>query len=101
MSKDTLHLPLTFEWYDMIESGRKKVDYRDIKDFWTSRLLIEPEDGGPIKPREYKTVVFHRGYTKRQMEWTVDKIDIGKGDARLGADPLYPQYRIHIGIRIK
>lgn len=34
-----LRLTLTKKWFDMIESGEKKEEYREIKQFWSSRLL--------------------------------------------------------------
>lgn len=35
----TLHLNLKKKWFDMILSGEKKEEYRDIKGFWFNRLL--------------------------------------------------------------
>lgn len=37
----TLHLSLKAQWYDMIESGIKKEEYREIKPFWCARLLLD------------------------------------------------------------
>ena len=34
-----LRLNLKGVWYDMIESGEKKEEYREIKSYWTKRLL--------------------------------------------------------------
>ena len=34
-----LDLPLKKEWYDMIESGIKTEEYREIKPYWEKRLL--------------------------------------------------------------
>jgi hypothetical protein len=34
-----LDLPLKKEWYEMIENGIKKEEYRDIKPYWCNRLL--------------------------------------------------------------
>ena len=34
-----LHLTLKKEWFDMILSGEKLEEYRDIKDYWTTRLV--------------------------------------------------------------
>lgn len=101
MAKDTLQLFLKFKWYDLIESGKKKVEYRKIKPYYDSRLLIEPDDGSPIRVRQYKSVVFHRGFTNTTMEWQVTKIDMGHGDVAMGADAKYPVYRIHLGKRIR
>lgn len=35
---NTLHLILKKKWFDMILSGEKKEEYRDIKDYWVNRL---------------------------------------------------------------
>ena len=35
----TLHLTLKKQWFDMIESGEKKEEYREIKPYWISRLV--------------------------------------------------------------
>ena len=35
-----LDLPLKKEWYNMIESGIKKEEYREIKPYWCNRLLF-------------------------------------------------------------
>ena len=34
-----LIFPLKKEWYEKIKSGEKKVEYREIKPYWTSRLV--------------------------------------------------------------
>jgi hypothetical protein len=35
----TLHLPLKAKWYEMIESGVKTEEYREIKPYWIIRLV--------------------------------------------------------------
>lgn len=37
-----LHLTLKKKWFDMIASGEKKEEYREIKPYWASRLLLIP-----------------------------------------------------------
>lgn len=39
MTKEPLVLPIKRRWFDMIVSGEKKEEYRDIKPFYTSRFL--------------------------------------------------------------
>ena len=34
-----LILPIKKKWFDMILSGQKKEEYREIKPYWTKRLL--------------------------------------------------------------
>lgn len=38
-----LNLTLKYEWYDMIESGEKTEEYREIKQSWFSKLCYYPE----------------------------------------------------------
>lgn len=46
----TLPLPLKKEWYNMIESGVKTEEYREIKPYWINRL-IQTEDGRIVKKK--------------------------------------------------
>lgn len=38
---NTIHLPIKRKWFDMIASGVKKEEYREIKKHWVSRLVDE------------------------------------------------------------
>lgn len=38
-----LKLTLKKKWFDMIASGEKSEEYREIKPYWISRLLLLPE----------------------------------------------------------
>lgn len=38
MENSELKLTLSCEWYDMIELGIKKEEYREIKDYWVGRI---------------------------------------------------------------
>ncbi len=38
-TKKCLYLPLNKKWFDITDLGIKNEDYRDITEFWTSRLL--------------------------------------------------------------
>lgn len=35
-----LYLPLKKEWYEMIEAGIKKEEYREFKPYWLQRLML-------------------------------------------------------------
>ena len=80
--KSTLHLPLKAKWYDMIESGEKKEEYRENKPYWAKRII----------GRKYKYVRFSYGYTKRTMTYEVDGITFGQGKKEWGA----PDEAVHI-----
>lgn len=36
--KNTLHLTLKKEWFDLIAAGVKKEEYREVKPYWIKRL---------------------------------------------------------------
>lgn len=42
MEKKTLHLNLKKKWFDMILSGEKTEEYREIKEHWIKQLMNEP-----------------------------------------------------------
>ena len=78
MSK-VLHLTLKKKWFDMIASGEKKEEYREIKEYWEIRLglsdLIEyPEN------YNFTHVVARNGYQKNapKINWETGRIKIGK-----------------------
>ena len=108
-----LYLPLKSEWYNLIESGIKKEEYREIKPYWMKRLLevintdyteYIPIDKASIdfynqnhkylniatksksiKFKDYNKVKFTYGYTKKSMTFEIINIIIGKGKKEWGA----------------
>ena len=83
-----LYLPLKAKWYNMIDSGVKQEDYRDIKPYWSKRLN-----------KQYTHVVFSYGYTKRRMTFKIAKIITGYGRTELGAPSDKEVFIIKIGLR--
>lgn len=90
-NKKILYLPLKKEWYNMIESGEKKEEYRELSNYWYKRLMYKPFiddsdntfDNDDVKPYDY--VRFSYGYTKRNMTYKCNKIRIGEGKKEWGA----------------
>ena len=106
-----LDLPLKAKWYEMIESGIKTEEYREIKPYWDKRLLdykrikryiddnrkelitkrlLFPnrpviEDVCSSFPRGYTHVRFRYGYTKRTMLREIESITFGFGNPEWGA----------------
>lgn len=72
-----LDLPLKKEWYNMIESGDKLEEYREIKSYWEKRLCRTKGN--------YTHIRFRYGYTKRTMLFEIDNITIGRGNPKWGA----------------
>jgi len=103
MNKRILYLPLKSKYYLMIESGEKKEEYRELKDYWATRILkeypiawrfnmdmcIELNDFRPFEGKTFggwDIVQFSYGYTKRTMQFEVDKIEINTGNPEWGAE---------------
>lgn len=97
----TLHLSLKKEWYDMIDSGDKKEEYREIKPFWIKRLCdnISNDVNNLVISNKYKYVCFSYGYTRRNMTFEINRIHIGVGNAKWGA-PMCDVFIIKLGKRI-
>ena len=113
----TLHLPLKKEWYEMIESGVKTEEYREIKPYWVNRLaqcykwcalnvLTHLDrckqchsDFNDIRTNGYTHVKFSYGYTRRIMTFEIESITIGKGKPEWGA-PTEDVFIIKLGKRL-
>ena len=87
-----LDLPLKAKWYEMIESGVKTEEYREIKPYWSKRLLgldapLFSHRYGYQQCNEkgYTHVRFRYGYTKRTMLREIESITFGYGNPEWGA----------------
>lgn len=93
-----LHLFLKYKWYDMIDSGVKKEEYRDTK--WINRICLDRcacktssmSPGcvlcsfyNPFIKTDYTHVCFHRGYSNVTMTWSIDSVVYGMGKTIWGA----------------
>ena len=100
-----LHLVLKRRWYDMIESGGKREEYRDAKPYWTKRInawSMPPRNIG-LNPQ---VVVFHLGYRKEpQMAWLVDYVTYNTKPAVAAhpewGEPDTPRIAIHLLCRVE
>lgn len=63
----TLHLTLTYRWWDEIAAGRKTCEYRRFTEGWRKRL-------NGLKRGDL--VVFHRGYTNRTLTRRIEQIRV-------------------------
>lgn len=81
--KRVLYLTLKKKWFDRIRSGKKKVEYRQVKPYWIKRLF---DEDGVI--RVWDEVHFRNGYGKDKplviAEW--------RGTVKVAGF-----YQIHIG----
>lgn len=83
----TLHLTLKKKWFDMILSGEKKEEYREIKPYWIKRL-IAPEFAWNSLTKEdreshlyacpngfynhFDTITFKNGYAGNAPEMIIE-----------------------------
>lgn len=69
-----LDLVVTYKWYDMILSGEKLEEYRDLEK-WRKRIVGKP----------YTHVRFRRGYTSTCQILRIDGVETGLGKPEWGA----------------
>jgi len=67
--KNILYLSLIKKWFDLIASGKKKVEYREIKPFWKKRLF----------DKEYDIIHFRNGYQPDSPLLVVEFKGVGYG----------------------
>jgi len=118
--KKTLHLNLKRKWFDMILSGEKKEEYRQLKVSYISLLF----DYKPIiwrfamsdrsdlleaikfefEPwkcilKKYDTITFSNGYSKNRPQFQIElkNIRVGFGKPILGAIPDTQYFILELG----
>lgn len=97
-----LQLTLKKKWFDMIASGEKKEEYREIKKYWGDRLCNNGKqwlDGF----KEFDAVLFINGYSPNSPRVLVscESIDFGNGNPDWGAVEGVEYFVITLGDIIK
>ena len=115
-----LHLTLKRKWFDLIASGEKKEEYREIKPYWVARLVDSlemprqwelnegfafewPKGSGLMSVMEtaqhYDVVEFRNGYAKDSPKMRVEILDIVQdyGKEVWGAEFGKPYFVIKLG----
>jgi hypothetical protein len=105
-----LHLTLKKKWFDMIASGEKKEEYREVKPHWVGRIAkaYPGQIGGDFmdkhivvayKFKEFDKIKFAHGYgLHRPFFYTeCNGIDIGAGKPEWGAEPGTAYFIIKLG----
>lgn len=96
-----LILPIKKKWFDMIHSGEKKEEYREIKPYYDTRLMnafgFILVDGqivcGKCVPEEIRKdwpvpVIFRNGYRRNSPQIKAYcNLKVGKGKPEWGAEP--------------
>ena len=104
----TLTLSLKKKWYDMIASGEKTEEYRELTPYWRKRLchLVWKDVDKYYQIRHFNAVTFTLGYPKkddmsRRMTFKTNGIHIGTGKPEWGAEDGKKYFVIKLGGRIK
>jgi len=100
-----LQLSLKTNWFEMTKSGIKTEDYREINDYWVSRLcvkhpksviaggnLIHKHSGRQFSFKKFDTNTMTLGYpkstdTERILKLEHKGIEIRTGNPEWGAEP--------------
>lgn len=101
-----LYLTLNRKWYDMILSGEKTEEYREINPYWEKRL-IEPHisEDGDFEPhfvefKHFDTIRFTNGYSKNAPSFEIECLGIRigtDGKTEWGAPSDYQYFIISLG----
>ncbi|WP_303797335.1 ASCH domain-containing protein [Ruminococcus flavefaciens] len=91
-------LTIKKQWFDMLLSGEKKEEYRDIKPYYTSRLINIGLLDKAEKPTKSSTwVIFRNGYSKNSPTFkALCMLDVKQGKTEWGAAPDTMYYTLKI-----
>ena len=83
-TKEHLHLNLKSKWFDMILSGVKKQEYRDISDYWESRFakIFPKHFKGEMYHPIVETIIFSNGYAKDRRQFEIERKGAYRGTGR-------------------
>jgi hypothetical protein len=122
-------LPMTLQkkWFDMVISGNKKEEYREIKDYWARRFLFSKDEvewqvweemlhdmkdpflrhNGPsdlmqyfgVAFRDYQAIHFVNGYgkTRPSIDVAIENITINRGKKEWGAEEDHYYFVFQLG----
>lgn len=97
--KRVLHLTLKKKWFDMIASGKKKEEYRELKTYWLVRLKRGAKTSitqGDFILFDY--IHFTDGYNRpRSINVKFEGTLIGEGKQEWGAEPGQQYFVIKLG----
>lgn len=96
-----LILPIKKQWFDMILSGEKKEEYREVSAYWKTRFsnvfAMYPYSylptGGVQRP-----ILFRNGYRKDSPSFRAlcELVDVREGKPEWGAEPKKKYYVLKI-----
>ncbi len=92
-----LTLPIKKQWFDMIKSGEKKEEYRELKPYYDRRFTYYDKDLSEVFIKGAMQIIFRNGYRKDSPKIKcLVNIDIGSGNPEWGATPNKEYYVLKI-----
>ena len=93
-----LTLPIKKKWYDMILSGEKKEEYREIKPYYRSRFTsVGLLDRYGLETVSEANILFRNGYSKNSPSFIAKcSLNITTGRPEWGAEPGRKYYVLKI-----
>jgi len=104
----TITLTLKKKWFDMIASGEKKEEYREIKDYWIKRLFINHREYFQLQEKKrfryasFNKIIFRNGYKTNSPSFEIEcvGIEIGYGLIHWGAEKNKEYFIIKLGEKL-
>jgi len=98
-NKPILHLNLKKKWFDMILSGEKKEEYRDISAHWTGILSSRIKIKGILYHPSDVIICFSNGYSKNRKQFFIEckNIHVGYGKQEWGAEKEKQYFVLSLG----
>ena len=89
-----LQLTLKKKWFDLIKSGVKKEEYREIKRYWETRFAVML-----VNKQHYDRILFKNGYSKNAPKFLIELkgIRIGTGKTEWGAESGIKYFVLELG----
>lgn len=100
-----LPLVLKRRWYDMIDRGEKREEYRDYKPYWKRRMVNwtshQRESWDSIYNNKWLVIGFSRGYKKPDMFFLLLRHDVTEHATHLEwGEPRTPHFVLVLGERV-
>ena len=101
--KPILHLNLKRKWYDMIESGEKKEEYREMSLYWCRIFRVDIKIKKVWYSPDDVIICFSNRYTKNRRQMFIKctglKVDYGKEE--WGAENGQYYFVLSLGSKLK
>lgn len=97
-----LHLNLEAKWFDMIFSGEKKEEYREIKPYWSRVFSSNIKIKGKYYHPTDVIICFSNGYAKNRSQLYIkcEGLCVREGNSDWGAVPGQQYYVLRLSSKI-